>query len=311
MPTTQKPSNSLVLAEFEEFLAVLECAFEGIALWEPNPWRVAYANPAFWQLIGTPAEGLGSQVASSDNLPGFPVGMIDLLNRFGDADDEQSTTFASLDTWFERNPIEVRLCRVARVDQQIVGMVVRPVAGGPPTKRDTTNSSQRDPLTGLPDREFLMTRLRTLLEGHRVADRQFAVVFLDLDHFKRVNDDFGHLVGDEVLREAARRIASCLREGDQVVRYGGDEFVAVIEDVSVAHEVKPVICRIRMALAKPFELPRGEVTLSVSAGIALASEAGGSPEELLAVADRAMYAAKRAGTQSVGGVCDPGSGSLL
>ena len=113
-----------------------------------------------------------------------------------------------------------------------------------------------------------------------------------------------------MLREAARRIAGSLRAGDHVVRYGGDEFVEIVEGVSATHEVEPVIGRIQIALARPIELPTCAVTLSLSAGVALASEAGRSPEELLAAADRAMYAAKRARAQSVAGVCDPGCDSV-
>jgi diguanylate cyclase (GGDEF)-like protein len=187
-------------------------------------------------------------------------------------------------------------------------MIVRAFAGELTTVGNECDSARRDPLTGLPDREFLMARLAILLKGERVADRHFAVVFLDLDNFKQVNDDFGHLIGDNVLREAARRIAGCLRDGDHVVRYGGDEFVALIHGVTTVDDVEPVVGRVHLALSTPIAISDGEVSLSLSAGVALASEAGGSPEELLAAADRAMYAAKRTGAQFVAGVCDPGCG---
>ena len=278
MTTTQAQSHRPALARFEAFSSLFTCAFDGIAVWEPDPWRVAYANPTFWELIGIPAEAPGDKPASDDVPAGLRVRMADLLDRFGEAHSSQSTVTEYLDAGLDGKPIEVRLCQILHGDQQFVGMIVRAFACGQSTERDTTASARRDPLTGLCDSEFLRTRLATLLEGERVADRQFAVVFLDLDNFKQVNDEFGHLVGDDVLREAARRIAGCLRAGDHVVRFGGDEFVAIVEGVSAAHEVEPVIGRMQMALARPIELPTCAVTLSLSAGVALASEAGRSPE---------------------------------
>jgi diguanylate cyclase (GGDEF)-like protein len=157
----------------------------------------------------------------------------------------------------------------------------------------SSDPNRIDPLTGLPDRAALLGRLITLLQGERACDRQFAVIFLDLDNFKRVNDEFGHLVGDMVLREAARRIADCVRERDMVSRYGGDEFVALIDGATAMEDVQPVVERIRTSLDRPIRLVEGDVRLSLSAGVAFAAGECGSPEELLRAADRAMYAAKR------------------
>jgi diguanylate cyclase (GGDEF)-like protein len=96
-----------------------------------------------------------------------------------------------------------------------------------------------------------------------------------------------------VLGEVARRLAGCVRTGDLIVRFGGDEFVALVEDVSGPAEIRPVIDRLDAALARPIPLPEGEVTLSVSVGVAQASAAHGTPEDVLQDADRAMYASKR------------------
>jgi diguanylate cyclase (GGDEF)-like protein len=152
---------------------------------------------------------------------------------------------------------------------------------------------RRDPLTGLFDRSILLARIDDLLQGDRAADRQFAVLFIDLDNFKQVNDAHGHLVGDRVLREVAQRLAGCVRESDQIVRFGGDEFVALIEHVSARDEIQPVVDRIHAALSTPIELPEGEATLSVSVGIAQATADHQTPEDVLGDADRAMYALKR------------------
>lgn len=281
------------LAESEDLLALIGRVSDGIAVWEPGPWRVVYANQGFWHLTGRPAEDWAANPKSGEDLAGLRAQMASLLGRFTDQGVESSTLLAPPERCADCGPIEIRVFRVRPGDNRLVGMIVRPNASELSQTASLNDTVRRDPLTGLPDRAFLMERLSTMLSGERVADRQFAVVFLDLDDFKQVNDEFGHLTGDDVLREAARRIAGCLREGDCVVRFGGDEFVALVGGVTDAREVEPVIARIHLALARPIALPEGEVALSLSAGVALGSGAAGSPEELLAAADRAMYAVKR------------------
>jgi diguanylate cyclase (GGDEF)-like protein len=282
------------LAESEDLLALIGRVCDGIAVWEPGPWRLIYANQGFWQLTGERTEKWAADPNSSEAMAGLRVQMASLLDRFRDHGVESSTLIACPETRAECGLIEIRVFRVRPDDNRLVGMIIRRNASELPQTASLNDAARRDPLTGLPDRAFLMERLSTLLAGERIADRHFAVIFLDLDNFKQVNDEFGHLIGDDVLREAARRIAGCLREGDCVVRYGGDEFVALVGGITDPREVEPVIARIHMALAKPIAIPGGEVVLSLSAGMALGSEAGGSPEELLATADRAMYVAKRA-----------------
>jgi diguanylate cyclase (GGDEF)-like protein len=135
--------------------------------------------------------------------------------------------------------------------------------------------------------------LSELLSGDRSADRQFAVVFVDLDNFKEVNDSHGHLLGDRVLCEAAWRLCNCVREGDHVVRFGGDEFILLLEHVSAPTDIDLITSRIRMVLAEPIALPDDKVTLSVSIGVAKATPDHRTPDDLLNEADRAMYASKR------------------
>ena len=145
-----------------------------------------------------------------------------------------------------------------------------------------------DPLTGRLDRSFLEIRLRELLQGAQTSNRQFALLFIDLDNFKEVNDRHGHLVGDRVLREAARRLAACVGKDDAVVRYGGDEFVVLVENVSDATELEALVAGIRKTIAAPITLPEGEVRLSVSMGAAVSSPEYRTPDEVIAAADRAM-----------------------
>jgi len=153
-----------------------------------------------------------------------------------------------------------------------------------------------DALTGLPNRSHLLGRLgRALGRYHNDASRLFAVLFLDLDRFKIVNDSVGHLVGDELLKEAAKRIGSCVREPDLVSRLGGDEFAVVLENIQGQDDVTMVADRIIRSLSAPMRIAGKELFTSASIGIAIVDARYRNPEELLRDADVAMYRAKASG----------------
>ncbi|HKR01336.1 MAG TPA: EAL domain-containing protein [Pyrinomonadaceae bacterium] len=153
-----------------------------------------------------------------------------------------------------------------------------------------------DMLTGLPNRALFMDHLKLSVErGKRRDGRLFAVLFLDLDRFKIVNDSLGHMVGDQLLVGIARRLEICLRPGDTVARLGGDEFTVLLEDLASVTEAIEVAERLQKALARPFNLDGHEVFTTVSIGIALSSTGYERPEEVLRDADTAMYRAKMLG----------------
>ena len=153
-----------------------------------------------------------------------------------------------------------------------------------------------DALTGLPNRSHLLGRLgRALGRYHNDASSLFAVLFLDLDRFKIVNDSVGHLVGDELLKEAAKRISSCVREPDLVSRLGGDEFAVVLENIADQEDVIIVADRIIRALSGPMRIAGKELFTSASIGVAIVDARYRNPEELLRDADVAMYRAKASG----------------
>ena len=158
---------------------------------------------------------------------------------------------------------------------------------------DVTSQYARDPLTGLPNRLLLEDRLtQALARTHRQPGIQVGVLFIDLDRFKLINDSLGHLQGDEMLIEVSRRLESALRAGETIGRQGGDEFVAVFEEIETEQEVLAAAARLHRALEAPFQVDGHELFVSASMGIALGRAEGSSLEDLLREADTAMYRAK-------------------
>jgi diguanylate cyclase (GGDEF)-like protein/PAS domain S-box-containing protein len=150
-----------------------------------------------------------------------------------------------------------------------------------------------DSLTGLPNRALLADRLAHAVERARRVGDLTALLFLDLDRFKLVNDSMGHEAGDLLLVEVAKRLEQAVRTGDSVARLGGDEFVILVESVSETAEVAALAERIGAVVAAPIQLPQGMVTVTASIGIAY--DSGRGPEHLLRDADTALYRAKEKG----------------
>jgi diguanylate cyclase (GGDEF)-like protein/PAS domain S-box-containing protein len=155
-----------------------------------------------------------------------------------------------------------------------------------------------DPLTGLPNRRLLEDRLHMVIQHARRHKQRAAVMFLDLDLFKGINDTLGHDVGDWILKEMARRLEGCLRESDTVARLGGDEFTVLAEEVEGEEEAARLARRLVDAMREPFRVDDRELDLTTSVGISLFPEDGEEPEELIKAADQAMYRAKNLGRNS-------------
>jgi diguanylate cyclase (GGDEF)-like protein/PAS domain S-box-containing protein len=152
-----------------------------------------------------------------------------------------------------------------------------------------------DALTGLPNRSMFLDRLGQEIKKAYRDDLPLALLFIDLDHFKEVNDTLGHTVGDALLKEAAKRLASCVRDTDTVTRLGGDEFTVILGELDQAGNAERVVNEILLRLAEPFRLGEEVVYVTASIGITLFPEDAGDLENLLKNADQAMYAAKRSG----------------
>ncbi|MET9963996.1 EAL domain-containing protein [Streptomyces sp. NPDC006326] len=166
------------------------------------------------------------------------------------------------------------------------------------------HSAEHDPLTDLPNRALFTRRVRQALSGRRAGDHSTAVLFIDLDGFKAVNDTIGHQAGDELLVEAGRRLQDSVRAGDTAARLGGDEFAALIlgdgsRDRSAReYQVHEIADRLRTTLAQPYRVSGHEVRVAASIGVAFA-DPGITPSDLMRNADLAMYRAKAGGKDRV------------
>ncbi|HEX8964262.1 MAG TPA: GGDEF domain-containing protein, partial [Rhodocyclaceae bacterium] len=153
-----------------------------------------------------------------------------------------------------------------------------------------------DSLTGLPNRSLLMDRLTQALSQARRFGRSLAVMFLDLDDFKRINDTLGHFAGDQLLVQVAQRLVGCVRTGDTISRQGGDEFVVVLAEIAQPGDAARVAQKIVGAMEQPFAVAGQALAVTASVGISVYPVNGADDvHELMKKADIAMYAAKRAG----------------
>lgn len=163
------------------------------------------------------------------------------------------------------------------------------------TNEQITHLAHHDNLTALPNRILFYDRLNQEIKKARRHKESIAVLFLDLDGFKTINDTLGHDSGDALLREAARRIMACVRDSDTVARIGGDEFTVILPNAPTRDSIVNWTNKIVEAIAAPFMLNGKNCQVTVSIGISLYPDNGETAEQLLKIADAAMYLAKNSG----------------
>jgi diguanylate cyclase (GGDEF)-like protein/PAS domain S-box-containing protein len=186
-------------------------------------------------------------------------------------------------------------------DEHVGGIVLncRDISERKAFEEQLTHQAFHDPVTGLANRALFAERVRHAIARTRRESHSVAVVFLDLDDFKTINDSLGHAAGDEVLVEVAKRLATSVRASDTAARFGGDEFALLLEDIDGVQEAADTADRVLEALALPLRVAHTELSLRCSIGISVVSdEAPAGAEELIRDADAAMYRAKRDGKGS-------------
>ncbi len=162
-------------------------------------------------------------------------------------------------------------------------------------EREIKRLGRYDVLTGLPNRAMLFDRINVAIEQAKRHQQHLAILFLDLDGFKAVNDNHGHIAGDKLLRDAAKRLQSCVRKSDTAARFGGDEFVLLLTDINEDIAVVSIIEKVQEMLRRPFDIEQTTAEIGSSVGVALYPANGDTADKLLHKADKAMYDVKQKG----------------
>lgn len=271
-------------------------------------YRIIRVNPAFTRLTGYSTDDVLGQpplmLGSAEEAPGFHDRILAEVSPDGGWEGE---------VWNRRKSGEefavwLRLNAVRDEGGTLSGYVavLSDITRRKRAEAELVRQATRDPLTGLPNRSLLGSLLSEAVERAEVGNTQCAVLFVDLDGFKAVNDTYGHDVGDELLKDAARRLRATLRASDEVGRLGGDEFVVLLNDIGGGGDAETVAGKVVATLSQPFTVGGVSAMVSASVGMALWPDDGKTAEALLKCADEAMYRAKNSGKNQW---CGAGAGA--
>jgi diguanylate cyclase (GGDEF)-like protein/PAS domain S-box-containing protein len=292
---TERRRAEEALRESEiRFRTVVEALGEGLLITDADD-RILYANPRVEEIFGYRPEELVGRIGYEVLLPADEIEVF--RERIGRRLDGSSERYelrvrrkdGSL-AWTEIHATPYR-----GPDGTVVGTVgaIAEITERKRVEEQLAHGALHDSLTGLPNRALFINRLEHALERLRRGRRKaFAVLFLDLDRFKLINDSLGHATGDDLLRHVGTRLEEALRPDDTVSRFGGDEFTILLDDVNDAVDASHVADRVLEVLARPFRLGARQVYTSASIGIALCASGDADPQELLRNADAALHRAK-------------------
>jgi len=285
--------------ELERLKAIYHHSHDAVLIFDPTDGRLADANPRAAQLLGLPRHSLrGMQLAQlHDEDDAFLRGLVD------DVMDHPHGRSIKLNYRAADGriiPAEVSASRIQLDTGNLLLCIARDVSEREDAAQRIQHLAYHDTLTGLPNRALLTDRVGSALARARRTGQIGALLFLDLDKFKRINDSLGHSVGDELLKELARRLRATLREEDTVARLGGDEFVVLLEGLGAQQgqavvKAREIAEKIRGVFVDEYRLDGHELYVTASIGIVTFPHDGDTVDTLLRHADTAMYHAKGAG----------------
>jgi len=291
--TAEKRAREALGQSERDYRQLFESAHDAILLFAAGDATVLEANQRACELYGyAHAELVGLPLARLAKDAAPAAARIDELLAHGGHQSFESVHLRKDGT---EMAIEVNAVVVEHRGAAAVLSIARDVTERRALEQLIRDMAFHDPLTGLPNRKLLSDRLALALAQARRGRREMAVLFLDLDGFKRVNDGWGHAQGDALLRDVAGRLAGALRTGDTVARIGGDEFTVLIPELPSEEGAVEVSRKILRELERSFRVGSSECRVTASIGIALYPRDGDDADALLRNADAAMYRAKCAG----------------
>jgi diguanylate cyclase (GGDEF)-like protein/PAS domain S-box-containing protein len=286
--TQHQLATQALRASEERLTKFMQASAEGIAFHKEGV--ITDANPPLCALVGYSLDELRGRSALDFIAPDQVARVVAVLG----ADEELSYESVILHKNGTRIPVEFIGRTLVYENERQRMSVVRDLRDRHAAQARIHHLAHHDALTGLPNRLSFMERLSAHIELSRLSGTQLALLFIDLDHFKRVNDSLGHLVGDTLLQTVAARISGCLRASDLVARFGGDEFMVLLPDAS-RDDVAEVALKLLNAVEVPVDAEGRAISVTPSVGIAMFPADGDAPTELIKHADTAMYIAKARG----------------
>jgi diguanylate cyclase (GGDEF)-like protein/PAS domain S-box-containing protein len=287
------------------YKALIDQTNDGIVIVDADGYRIQYCNPAFLNKVGYTHDEAAA-LALTDIFGDGEATPDSVLTRLQNADGQPALNLQLRCKGGLQIDVEVRCNRLETDGRDGFAYVTHDVSVRRKAEQQLIDNQQRldrmahhDQLTGLPNRHYLATFLPQAIHEARAGNQMLGVVFLDLDRFKHINDTRGHETGDKLLQEVARRLKSCVRESDVVIRMGGDEFVVVFQNVKSYEEVTNGAGRIIDCLNKSIIIDQHALQTTGSVGVSLYPRDGTDMGELLKHSDTAMYQAKDRGRNNV------------